>query len=210
MYKDKAEQFAIEQSERIKQDYENVMFPNRNAALQSNVNIHRRIFENELRKRKSIKDVFNNLQDIMADTASICNQIIGIPGNWGKIEKQRYQLGNEFYDLEEILGINPNEIKPYESKGYFGNKYFVELGDVSAIETSSFETAKKIADKIKNEVKTIHNAINRKELNPYFKELYGKDIPSFFPVTDMLKEAHIGEQEEFLDERTSTKEEFKL
>lgn len=184
MYKDKAEQFAIEQSERIKQDYESYMFPDRNAALQSNVNIQRRIFENELRKRKSIKDVFDNLQDIMADTASICNQIIGIPVNRGKIEKQRYQLGNEFYDLEEILGINPNEIKPYESKGYFGNKYFVELGDVSAIETSSFETAKKIAVKIKREVETIHNSINRKELNPYFKELYGKDIPSFSLIGD--------------------------
>ena len=188
MYTDKAKQFAIEQSERIKQDYENVMFPSRNAASQAHTNILQRIFANELKKQNSIKDVFNNLQDIMADTASICNQIIGIPVNGRKIEKQRYQLGNEFYDLEEILCINTNKIKPYESKGYFGNKYFIELGDFSAIETSSFKEATKLADKIRNQIETIHNVINREELNPYFKELYGKDIPSFFPVGDTLKD----------------------
>jgi RNA binding exosome subunit len=185
---DKAKQFAIEQSERIKQDYDNFMFPNRNAPSQTHVNIRKRIFESELKRRKSIKEVFNNLQEIMADTASIYNQTIGTPINWGKIEKQRYQLGNEFYDLEEILAVDPNKINHYESRGYLGNKYFVELGDFSAIMTSSLEEAKKLAGKIKKEVETIHNSINRKELNPYFRELYGKDIPSFSTVIDTLND----------------------
>jgi hypothetical protein len=187
MYKttqDKAKQFVVEQSERIKQDYEDFMFPNRNAPSQSNVNIQQRIFEGEIKRRKSIKDVFHNLQDIMADTVSIYNKISGTPNNWDKIEKHRYQLGNEFYDLEEILAIDPDKITPYESRGYLGNKYFVELGDFSAIRTSSFEEAKKLSDKIKKEVETIHNSINRNELNPYFRELYGKDIPSFSFIGD--------------------------
>lgn len=175
----KAKQFAVEQSERIKQDHENFMFPNRNAPSQAHLNIWRGMLESEIKKQKSKKDVFNNLQQITSDTASIYNQVVGASINWGKIEKRKYPLGHEYYDLEEILQIDPKKISYYISNGYFHKEYYVELGNYDALKVSSLEYAKESADRIKREVETIQNSINRSELNPYFKELYSKDIPFF-------------------------------
>lgn len=177
--KNKAKQFAVEQSERIKQDYEDVMSPNRNAPSQGHLNIWRGILRSEINKQKSTKDVFNSLQVITDKAASIYNQVVGTSINWGKIEKRKYQLGYEFYDFEEILAIDPSKVEAYASKGYFRTEYFVELGGYSALKVSSLEHAKELAERIKKEIETIQNSINLKELNFYFKELYCQDIPSF-------------------------------
>lgn len=182
----KAKQFAVEQSGRIKQDYENFMFPNRNAPSQAHLNIWRGILESKIKKQKSIKDGFNNLQQITSDTASIYNQVVGTSINWGKIKKRKYPLGHEYYDLEEILQIDPHRITYHVFDGYFHKEYFVELGDYDSLKVSSLEYVKESADRIKREVETIQNSINRSELNLYFKELYRKDIPSFRPLLQVI------------------------
>lgn len=185
---DKAKQFAIEQSKRIKQDYEDFMFPNKTVSSQARMNIWGRIFKSEIKKQGTTKDIFNNLQHITSDTASIYNQVVDTPINLGKIEKQKYQLGFRFFDLEEILAIDPNKIEAYSGKNWFRNECFVELGDYSVLQVSSLDKGKELANRIKNEVETIQNSINRKELNPYFKALYGKDIPCFLPIVNCQRD----------------------